>query len=65
MLSLNEAREFLRIDGTENDNIINALLNAIPSYIEITTGMTKHRAFNKYGKQIYIAVVVQCRTIGK
>ena len=40
MLSLNEAREFLRIDGTENDNIINALLNAIPSYIEITTGMT-------------------------
>ena len=40
MLRLNEAREFLRIDGTENDNIINALLNAIPSYIEITTGMT-------------------------
>ena len=40
MLSLNEAREFLRIDGTENDNIINALLGAIPSYIEVATGMT-------------------------
>ena len=40
MLSLNEAREFLRIDGTENDNIINALLDAIPEYIKVTTGMT-------------------------
>ncbi len=40
MLSLEQAREFLRIDGTDNDNIIRALLEAIPSYIEITTGMT-------------------------
>ena len=40
MLSLEQAREFLRIDGTDNDNIISALLEAIPSYIEITTGMT-------------------------
>lgn len=39
MLSLNEAREFLRIDDTDNDNIINALLEAIPEYIEVTTGM--------------------------
>ncbi len=40
MLSLNEARESLRIDGTDNDNIISALLEAIPSYIEVATGMT-------------------------
>ena len=40
MLDLEQAREFLRIDDTDNDNIINALLEAIPSYIEITTGMT-------------------------
>lgn len=40
MLSLEQAREFLRIDSTDNDNIISALLEAIPSYIEITTGMT-------------------------
>ena len=39
MLSLEQAREFLRIDGTENDNIISALLEAIPEYIEVTTGM--------------------------
>ena len=39
MLSLEQAREFLRIDGTDNDNIINALLEAIPEYIEVTTGM--------------------------
>lgn len=40
MLSLEQAREFLRIDATDNDNIISAILEAIPSYIEITTGMT-------------------------
>lgn len=40
MLSLEQAREFLRIDGTDNDDIISALLETIPSYIEITTGMT-------------------------
>lgn len=40
MLSLDQAREFLRIDGTDNDSIICALLEAIPGYIEVTTGMT-------------------------
>lgn len=40
MLSINEAREFLRIDGTDNDMVIEPLLNAIPDYIEITTGMS-------------------------
>lgn len=40
MLSLEQEREFLKIDGTYNDDIISALLEAIPSYIEITTGMT-------------------------
>lgn len=39
-LSLEEAREHLRIDGTDNDVIILSLLQAIPGYIEVTTGMT-------------------------
>jgi hypothetical protein len=39
-LSLEEAREHLRIDGTDNDIIISSLLAAIPGYIEATTGMT-------------------------
>lgn len=39
-LSLEEAREHLRIDGTDNDFIILSLLEAIPGYIEVTTGMT-------------------------
>lgn len=43
MLSLDKAREFLRIDGTDNDEIINALLQAIPSYIEVTTGMAENQ----------------------
>lgn len=40
VLSLEEAREHLRIDGTDNDVIILSLLEAIPGYIEVTTGMT-------------------------
>ena len=39
-LTLEEAREHLRIDGTDNDVIITSLLYAIPGYIEVTTGMT-------------------------
>ena len=40
VLSLEEAREHLRIDGTDNDELILSLLDAIPGYIEVTTGMT-------------------------
>lgn len=40
MLTLGEARDYLRIDGTDNDGIISPLLDAIPGYIEVTTGMT-------------------------
>ena len=39
MLSLDEAREWLRADGTDNDRIISGLLQAVPSYIEVATGM--------------------------
>jgi hypothetical protein len=39
-MTLDQAREFLRVDGTDNDIIIVSLLDAIPGYIEVTTGMT-------------------------
>jgi len=39
MLTVDEAREYLRIDGTDNDLIIASLLDAIPGYVEVTTGM--------------------------
>ena len=38
-LGLEEAREYLRIDGTDNDEIIFSLLKPY-RYIEVTTGMT-------------------------
>lgn len=38
ILTIEEAREALRIDGPDNDIIINPLLEAIPSYLEVTTG---------------------------
>ena len=38
IFTLPEAREILRIDGTDNDSAITALLSAIPPYLEATTG---------------------------
>lgn len=40
MISLATAREWLRIDGTDNDAVISGLLVAVPDYIEIATGLT-------------------------
>lgn len=42
-MTLQEAREHLRIDGTDNDIIILSLLDAIPGYIEVTTGMSQEQ----------------------
>ena len=41
MISIQQARETLRLDGADNDEIILSLLDAIPDYIELTTGMSK------------------------
>lgn len=41
MLSIDKAREWLRIDGTDNDAVISGLLAAVPGYIEVATGMTE------------------------
>lgn len=38
ILTIQEARESVRVDGTDNDIILVPLLDAIPSYLEVTTG---------------------------
>ena len=38
ILSMEEAREALRVDGEENDAIIESLVVSIPYYLEATTG---------------------------
>ena len=40
MITLEQARDYLRLDGTDNDGVISPLLDAIPGYIELTTGMS-------------------------
>lgn len=40
MFTIQEARDILRIDGSDNDVIIEPLLQAIPPYLEATTGYT-------------------------
>jgi len=40
MINLDTAREWLRIDGTDNDDIIQGMLEATPDYIEVATGLT-------------------------
>ena len=44
LISLEEARDTLRVDGTDNDPIIIPLLESIPSYLEATTGRTWEEA---------------------
>ena len=36
-----QAKNDLRVDGTDNDDIITALVQSLPDYIEVTTGMKK------------------------
>lgn len=38
LLTIQEAREILRLDGPDNDIIIQPLLEAIPDFLETTTG---------------------------
>lgn len=38
IFSIDKARDILRIDGGDNDGIIYGLLEAIPPYLEATTG---------------------------
>lgn len=38
LINIQDARETLRVDGEDNDPIIIPLLEAIPSYLETTTG---------------------------
>lgn len=47
MLTLEQAREALRLDSTDNDAIIAGLLAAIPDYIELCTGVTAEKQANE------------------
>jgi hypothetical protein len=38
MFGIDEARDILRLDGTENDAQVAALVAGIPAYLEATTG---------------------------
>lgn len=40
IITIEEARETLRLDGADNDIIVIPLVEAIPSYLEVTTGRT-------------------------
>lgn len=41
MLTLEQACNILHVDEGNNDKLISSLINAIPDYIEVTTGMSK------------------------
>lgn len=40
LLTLQEARDALRIDGEDNDTIIQSMLGSLPDYLQVTTGST-------------------------
>ena len=39
-MTLQEAKNVLRIDTNDNDDLVQSLCDALPDYIEVTTGMT-------------------------
>ena len=41
MYDIYQAKNDLRVDGNDNDEIILSLVEALPDYIEVTTGMKK------------------------
>ena len=43
ILTIEEARDILRLDGSDNDAQITALVEAIPPYLKETTGYTAKR----------------------
>ncbi len=38
IISIGQARDILHIDGDDNDSVIVPLLDAMPDYLEVTTG---------------------------
>ena len=40
VISIDEAREWLRLDGTDNDAVVSGLIDGAAEYIMITTGLT-------------------------
>lgn len=46
-MTLEEAKNILRVDCEDNDELINSLLQAIPDYIEVTTGMPAEQQANE------------------
>ena len=52
ILTIGEARNVLRLDGDDNDDIIMLLLQAIPGYLEVTTGYTTIQAYSPLAKTV-------------
>lgn len=48
-VTLSDARDWLRLDGTDNDAIVQGLLDAAPSYIEAATGLPEDVQQAGYG----------------
>ena len=46
-MNIERAREWLRLDGTDNDEIIAGLLAAAPGYIETATGLNENEQFQQ------------------
>lgn len=46
-MTLQEAKDVLRVDNTENDTLIQSLIDTLPGYIEVSTGMAAGQQDNE------------------
>lgn len=47
VMDLQKAKDILRLDNDYNDDLVLALLESIPSYIETTTGLTRLQQYDE------------------
>lgn len=43
IMTLEQARNILRVDGADNDALVRSLIDALPDYIEVATGMKPYQ----------------------
>lgn len=66
-MTLEQAKDFLKIDQdiTDNDQFIQGLLDGIPDYIEVQTGLTREEQETEYMAKTATGFILQSWYFGE